>query len=110
MRTAIYVYSTTSFSVDHPIKSHSRAQTKLDGKTTISNVTLQPGIYKIHTRGHVAPQITPSSGSTFAVLMVINDKDPFPDPPAQAVATFTTVTSSDHREFFAEALGEKIAI
>jgi hypothetical protein len=107
MRTAIYVYSTTSFEVDHPIRSHPGAQTVLDGKTNISNVTLQPGIYKIQTPGRVAPQITPSSGSTFELMMVINDKDTFPDPPARAVETFTGLTSKSIQEFLPSALGDE---
>jgi hypothetical protein len=106
MRAAIYVYATTSFEVDHPIQSHPRAQTVLDGKTTIPNVTLQPGIYKIHTRGLVVPKITPSSGSTFDV-MLIEDKDPVPDPPNLFTATFTDVTSNDLRAFFPTAVGDK---
>jgi hypothetical protein len=102
MRAAIYVYATTSFEVDHPIQSHPRAQTVLDGKTTISNVTLQPGIYKIHTRGRVVPKITPSSGSTFH-MMLIEDKDPVPDPPN----LFTDVTSNDLQTFFLRSVGEE---
>jgi hypothetical protein len=106
MRAAIYVYATTSFEVDHPIQSHPRAQTVLDGKTTIPNVTLQPGIYKIHTRGRVVPKITPSSGSTFD-MMLIEDKDPVPDPPNLFTATFTDLTSSDLQTFFLRSVGEE---
>jgi hypothetical protein len=109
MRTAIYVYgptTSTEFSMDV-----NAVITRFEGPTTESKVTndngkcmLARGIYKV-VGDMPNIGVPPGSSAEFDVIVVSNDKDPWPDPPAKFQSTFSGVSIEVLRGFLPMASG-----
>jgi hypothetical protein len=98
MRTGIYVYSSTTLTVQSTesvvLTSFTNQEIALDND---SKANVGPGIYKVVTNSG----ITVSGGGVDVVVVAIpNNKDPWPDPPLAALTAFNTTTGAV-RSFFA---------
>ncbi len=107
MRTGIYAYNTTTLTIQ---ASESFDLIPFDSSIPIFRnlaspvkLEVQPGIYKVVTD----TPITVTGGGIDVV--VANNKDPWPDPPALVITTFN-VTSSTLDAFFTIADGKSMAI
>jgi hypothetical protein len=106
MRTAIYVYvpdPQTSAEFEFEL-SPDAVVYRYEGPNSESAVlgnagkwNLAKGIYRVTSQGPLV--IKPSQPVDFDVVAVVNDKDPWPDPPARFQATFTSVTAAILRDF-----------
>jgi hypothetical protein len=90
MRTGIYVYSSTTLTVQSTesvvLTSFTNQEIELDAD---SKANVAPGIYKAVTSAAIS-----ISGSGIDVVAVPNNKDPWPDPPLQALTAFNTTTGA----------------
>ncbi|HEU4732778.1 MAG TPA: hypothetical protein VFT22_33010 [Kofleriaceae bacterium] len=97
MRTGIYVYSPTTLTIaaKEPIvlTSYDNKSYSFDSGGTVS-ADLPAGIYKAITDYEISV-----TGPNVEVVVVPDDKDPFPDAPAEATTTFN-LTSSSIKSFF----------
>lgn len=96
MRTGIYVYASTTLTVQatEPVvlTSFTNQEIELDQD---SKVNVAPGIYKVVTNAGITV-----SGSGIDVVAVPANKDPWPDPPLAALTAFNTTTGAV-QSFFA---------
>jgi hypothetical protein len=96
MRTGIYVYSSTTLTVQSTesvvLTSFSDQEIELDND---SKADVGPGIYKVVTNSAITV-----SGGGIDVVAVPANKDPWPDPPLRALTAFNTTTGAV-RSFFA---------
>jgi hypothetical protein len=96
MRTGIYVYTSTKLTIQ---ASEPVVLTSLDNRSisfgggTVSTA-ISPGIYKAVTDSQIAV-----TGSSIDVVIVPNNKDPWPDPPLAVVSAFN-VTQTSLNSFF----------
>jgi hypothetical protein len=103
---ALYVYSPTSFKVDSPIEGMGKGVvTPLSvtaNNTTLCEVVLTPGVYRLAAAANLAP----SQGASFAIVPLPQEKRPWPDPPAQATAMF----GKDQIVAFLSGTGEETVV
>lgn len=109
MRTAIYVYNPTT-STEFSVNVNA-VVTRFESPTTESKVTndngkcmLTRGIYKV-VGDMPSIAVPPGSGADFDIIVVANDKDPWPDPPAKFQSTFAGVSLDVLRGFLPMASG-----
>lgn len=102
MRTALYVYGNkVSVELDAGIDIVSYVSPGKEAVVPGSDqgaATLTPGIYKVVNPG---PQIrlTKKYAGDVEIVVVTNDKDPWPDPPAKFRAAFSAVSLDTLRKF-----------
>ena len=98
MRTAIYVYSeTATFTIDQEIAACPNAGSVVSQNG--SQVTVTHGIYK------TSSSLQPAAASDYDIVVIANDKDPWPDPPPRFWKAFPTMTSQQLCGFFPSAFG-----
>jgi hypothetical protein len=98
MRTAIYVYSeTATFTIDQEITACPNHGSVVSQNG--SQVTLSKGVYK------TSSSLQPTAASDYDIVVVANDKDPWPDPPPRFWKEFPTMTSQQLSAFFPSAFG-----
>src|SRR3954462_109738 len=105
MRTGIYVYATTTLTIQ---ASEAVTLTALDNNASLAvdepgRASLAPGIYKAVTGERITV-----SGDHIDVVVVPNNKDPWPDPPLLA-GTALSATKSNLDSFFAIPDAKSIA-
>jgi hypothetical protein len=110
MRTAIYVYGPSStsqvgfaMSADAAVLRYVDAASETKADYQEARWMLSPGIYKVTSEGPVT--VTPDQPVDYDIVAVVNDKDPWPDPPARFVATFSGVGVSELRAFLNTGMG-----
>ena len=103
MRTAIYVYSATAtFTIDQDITVCPDMGNLVSQSG--SQVTLAKGIYKT-----TSTELVPVGASDHDIVVIANDKDPWPDPPARFWKTFPTMTQQQLGNFFPASFGAQSA-
>jgi hypothetical protein len=110
MRTAIYVYDPDSVSPVEFGLSSDAVIYRYEGPNSESPVVndngrckLTRGIYKVMSTGPL--QISPDRSINYDLVAVVNDKDPWPDPPARFQETFASVSLTILREFLPAGKG-----
>ena len=97
---ALYVYAPTTFTTDSPIES-------MRGEFIgAGQVTLQPGIYRLHGGATISATAAPHEGASYSIIPHVNAKDGPPDPPISPMGGYTM---SEITTFFGGA-GEANAI
>jgi hypothetical protein len=103
MRTGIFVYAD---SVDYMLRPEISAVIKYTGPGTSTEVatkggmvTLTRGIYRLVTDYPTELQATPESSGACEIVAVVNNKDPWPDPPGSFTKVFPDVTTEHLRAF-----------
>jgi hypothetical protein len=97
MRTGIYVYAPTTLTIhaSEPVVLVSLDNRSIAfGGGTVSTA-VSPGIYKAVTDSAITV-----TGSSIDVVVVSQNKDPWPDPPLAAASAFN-VTTTYLKRFFA---------
>jgi hypothetical protein len=109
MRTAIYVYADH---VDFVLRSDISELHQFNGgaattPVTTSNgtVTLPRGIYKLVTAKPTEIRMTDGVIGDSEIVVVVNDKDPWPDPPERLTKGFPAATTAALRGFLPQSLG-----
>jgi len=103
MRTGIYVYSESAiFTINQEVVALPNAGGTVT--TNGSQVTLTTGVYKT-----ASSELQPTAASDYDIVVVGNDKDPWPDPPPRFWKAFTTTTSQQLSNFFPTSFGEEAA-
>jgi hypothetical protein len=96
MRTGIYVYTSTTLTIQSSepvvLVSLDNQSISLDSGTMSTQVS--PGIYKAVTSSAITV-----TGSSIDVVIVQNSKDTWPDPPLAVISAFN-VTSTNFKSFF----------
>jgi len=107
MRTGIFVYAN---SVEYTLRPEISAVIKYNGPgssteiaTKGGTVTLTKGIYRLVTDTPTELQVAGGTIGVGDIVAVVNNKDPWPDPPATFVKVFPEVTTEDLRAFLPAA-------
>jgi hypothetical protein len=99
MRTAIFVYQSTTVAIE---THESNLQLVHLGTNNITNLPLSggqllgPGIYKILS---LVPVTIPNSNTAFDAAFTSDDKTQWPEPPLRALSTFD-LNTSEIQSFF----------
>lgn len=101
MRTAIYVYSATATFTISQITACPGAGTVVSQSG--SQATVTNGVYK------TSSSLQPAAASDYDIVVIANDKDPWPDPPPRFWKAFPNMTSQQLCDFFPNALGAQSA-
>jgi hypothetical protein len=80
---ALYVYSPTSFKVNHALEGLGKGVVK-PADITSGHIVLEPGVYRLPA----TTKLTPTKGPDFEVVPLADDKHQWPDPPLQARTKF----------------------
>jgi hypothetical protein len=109
MRTAIYVYADH---VDFVLRSDISDVHQFNGGAattamaiTNGSVTLPRGIYKLVTAKPTEIRMIDGAIGDSEIVVVVNDKDPWPDPPERLTKGFPAATTTALRSFLPQSLG-----
>jgi hypothetical protein len=110
MRTAIYVYASDPTSPIEFSISSDAVLCKYETPTSETKVvndngrcTLTRGIYRVTCRTPPRVALAPGAVADYEIVNVVDDKDPWPDPPARFQATFSDVSLEVLRNFLPSA-------
>lgn len=100
MRTALYVHQSTTVTFSLTVQEGVaplivRYPDESKGRPATGSVHLERGIYLIHSKHSVSP-----AGEGFDLVVMINDKDEWPDPPQQQVILEPNATAAKIKMFF----------
>jgi hypothetical protein len=109
MRTGIYVYAD---SVDFVLRSDIGLLHHFDGVAATSaiaisngSITLARGIYKLISTKPTEIRMIDGTVGDSDIVMVVNDKDQWPDPPERLTKSFPGVTTTVLRDFLPASQG-----
>jgi hypothetical protein len=97
MRIAIYVYSDAATFGTQEFFVHPSAGAVISQNE--KETTLARGVYKC------AKLPTGGESGNFDIIVVANDKDPWPDPPGRLQSALPAMSLPQLRDFFPNALG-----
>lgn len=100
MRTGIYVYASTTLTIQasEPIMLTSLDNRSISFAGGTVSTEVPAGIYKAVTNAAIA--VSSETGPRVDVVIIANNKDPWPDPPLAVVTAFN-VTTTNLNSFFA---------
>jgi hypothetical protein len=108
MRTGIYVYADR---VDFLLRSDIAELHQFNGgaaaspvATSNGAVTLLRGVYKLVTARPAEIRMIDGAVGDSEIVIVVNDKDPWPDPPERLTKAFPAATTDALRDFLPESL------
>lgn len=109
MRTGIFVYADTIDYVLSPEIPHVVKYTGPGSSTPIptkgGTVTLTKGIYRLITDRPTEIRMADGISGDHEIVIITDNKDTWPDPPAALVTAFPEVSAADLQAFFPAAFG-----
>jgi len=123
--TAIYVFTTTAFTVDVPSMIEQLARTGPDAYSVVARkfearkpFTLEPGVYRLTStaritpaRGFAAAELSAPGGTSLSpghIVSMSGTKGNWPDPPATTASATLNIPLATMRPFLTDAGAETV--